>query len=77
MILKPETKELLLQLSKSPYGRALQEYLHSALDEIRDITTTKSWEETQGRQFAVKLILDLFSSMQEKKVQEKTKNQYE
>jgi hypothetical protein len=71
-----ENKQLLEQLKNSPYGRALEDYLKQNLGEILDIRTSKSWEETLGRQFAAKLIEDLFEGMTERPIAEKKKNQY-
>jgi DNA topoisomerase IA len=75
-MITPENKKLLEQLKTSPYGRALNEYLQENLQEILDIRSTKSWEETLGRQFAAKVITDLFSMMEEKPLVDKKKNMY-
>lgn len=76
MILKQENHELLEHMAKTPYGTALKEYLEAALRDIKDISTAQTWEETLGRKFAVKLVEDLFSFMKEKKIVDKSKNQY-
>lgn len=75
-MITPENKKLLEQLKTSPCGRALEAYLKENLDEILDIRTSKSWEETLGRQFAAKLIEDLFDVMIANPIAEKKRNSY-
>ncbi len=75
--IKPETKELLEQMAKTQYGRALMEFLDENYSEIGNIMETKSWEETLGRQFALNVLKDLFYFMEEKKKgPEQKPNQY-
>jgi hypothetical protein len=71
-----DTKQKLMELNNTSYGKALREYLDSQLKEIQDITKAKTWEETQGRQLAVKLIHDLFRFMEAKKVDKIDKVRY-
>lgn len=71
-----EHKKLLSELKHTQYGVALKIFLESELEELSDITTSKTWQETVGRQKAVRMIRRLFSFMEEKKTTDKTKNQY-
>lgn len=76
MIIEPELKSKLEQIPHSPQGFALLQYLELAQKELKDIETAQSWEEVQGRKFALKVINDLFIFMGEKKVVITSKNQY-
>lgn len=71
-----QQKELLQRLAKTPEGRALKVYLDGAIEELRDLQTIKSWDETQGRKWAETYIKQLFSFMEEKKTVERIKSQY-
>ena len=72
----PENKKILEELKNTHYGVALNEFLKEKYNYIGDITTIKSWDETLGRQYAVKVIKELFSFMEEQKAQIQNKNQY-
>jgi hypothetical protein len=77
MRIKPDTRKLLEELAKHHYGRALRDYLETAILELKDVTKAKSWDETLGRQLAVKTLEDLFGVISEKKSPvDKSKNQY-
>lgn len=75
-MLTPEQKKILSELKNTQFGQALRAFLDIQLDELNDITAAKSWDETLGRQHAVKVIKKLFAFMEEKKVTDKMKNQY-
>lgn len=66
-MISPDDHELLRQLSRTPYGRALRHYLDEKYAEIGNISTTKSWDETLGRQFALKFLQELFALMEDEK----------
>lgn len=76
-MIKPETKKILGDLGKNQYGAALKEFLQDELNDIGNIATAKSWEETQGRQYSVKFIKKLFSFLDGKKVESKSKIKYD
>lgn len=76
-MITPEQRKLLSEISNTSYGKALLTYLDYSLAELKDITKTKSWDETLGRQYAVKYIEDLFAMMREKKVNPPKTSQYE
>jgi hypothetical protein len=76
MIIEPQTKELLEQLPQTSHGKALIKFLDQVKEELNDISTLQSWEETIGRKNAIKMIDDLFKFMEPKKVEIKNKNQY-
>lgn len=64
MIIPNETNDTLKELANTHYGVALRDFLNQAIDEIGDIRKTESWEETQGRKFALQVIEDLFGFLQ-------------
>ncbi len=76
-MINAETKKVLADLGKSGFGNALKNFLQDELEDIGDITKSKSWEETQGRQFNVKFIKKLLSLLEGKKVEIKKKINYE
>lgn len=71
-----ENKKLLEALDKTPYGKALKEFLDEQYADIADIRKSQSWEETLGRKFALKVLEDLFATMKGNGVKERAKNQY-
>lgn len=75
-MIDPKIKEELEQLSKTTFGKALKVYLEEKKAEIGDITACKNWEDTQGRQHALKLINDLFTVMEPVKLEKTRTNQY-
>lgn len=46
-----------------PQGKALKELMESAYEELSDVTTIGSLEEMKGRQFAIKVLDNIFSSI--------------
>lgn len=76
-MISPDSIKLLEELGKTQFGKALREFIEDKKAEIGDITKSKSWEETQGRQYALNLIKDLFYFMKEKaEPVDKKKNPY-
>jgi hypothetical protein len=75
-MLQPEQRELLKQMSHSMHGRALKAFLDEQYKIIGDITSCTSWEQTVGRQFAIGVLKDIFSFLEEKPETPKTPNQY-
>lgn len=76
-MISPDSIKLLEELGKTQFGKALREFLDDKKTEIGDITKSKSWEETLGRQHALTLIKDLFYFMKEKEPPvDKKKNPY-
>jgi len=75
-MINSEQREILQELGRMRHGKALQEFLDLKYKEIGDISTVKNWEETLGRQFALKLLKELFSVLKENKTTENNKNQY-
>jgi hypothetical protein len=59
-MIRPEFKELLQALPKSPYGNALKELLTDYQAELNDVTTLKNHEEAIGRTLALELIDKIF-----------------
>ena len=78
MRITKEQEDILKNLAKTPYGIALQAFLDIKYSEINNIMTSKSWEETLGRQFALNVLKDLFMFMGTQNVDSPgKKNQYE
>jgi len=63
-----EQRQLLESMRLTNYGQALQAILSEKKEELNNVSTCKSWEETLGRKYAVDLIDDIFSFMKEKVV---------
>lgn len=74
--MKPEDKKLLEDLSRTSYGKALSTFLDIELKDLKNVSNAKSWDDTLGRQHAVRIIERLFSFMQEKKIVEKSKTDF-
>lgn len=71
-----DTQKLLEELGKTPYGDALKKYLAEELKEIGDVSKASSWEDTIGRQYAIKLVNKLFSFLSPKETVKKKKTSY-
>lgn len=76
-MLKEERQKLLLSLKDTGYGKALIEELDEALQNISDITTIQTWEETLGRKFAIRTIKRIMSFLEPKENKVVNKNQFE
>lgn len=80
-MIKPELKKLLEDMGKSPYGRALREFLDEKYDEIKDVNKIPEDAdhaiESKARKHACKVIRDLFSAMTEKSQGSNKKSPYE
>jgi hypothetical protein len=74
--MKPESKKLLQEMSKSPYGRALEEFIEEQLEIINDVSTCTSWDEVLGRKETAKSLKKLMSFITTKEIPEKIKSQY-
>lgn len=72
-----EEKEILSSIKTTQYGAVLKKFLEEEYKKIGDITKAENWEETRGRQVALALLKDLFSFLEEKKFDTKSKNIYE
>lgn len=75
-MLKPESRALLQELARTMHGNALREYLKEKREVIGDIKLCTSWEHTVGRQYALEVLDEVFSFLEEKKTTDKTPNQY-
>ena len=74
--MKQETRETLLGIKNSAYGKAIREFLEENLDKIGDINSCESWEETLGRKYALRLLKDLFSFLEDKPDKQSKTNPY-
>lgn len=62
-----DKQKLLQELGKTPYGKALKEYLEEELRSIGDVDNAKNEAELVGAQIAKKTVRKLFSFLEEKK----------
>lgn len=62
-MISPDTKRLLEELGKMPYGKALKEFIDEELKEVSDITKIESWDDALARQKAIHIVRKLFSFM--------------
>lgn len=74
--MKQENKKLLEELSHTSYGIALKEFLDEEYSLLDDVSSCTSWEDTLGRQKAIKVLDKLFAFMGKKGIDTKQKNQY-
>lgn len=73
-MISSEDKILLEGLRLTNYGKALQALLDEKYAELNNVNSCKSWEDTIGRQHAIKILDELFHFMKEKvKVENKTR----
>lgn len=63
MILKPTTTEKLKELSTMVHGTALRELIEATYEELSDVTTIETIEELKGRQFAIKVLDNVFAAV--------------
>lgn len=76
-MISPGAKELLSQMHTTPYARALREYLETEIEQLNDVSTAETWEETLGRKYTVKALRKLFYFIDEKAALDTPKkNQY-
>lgn len=76
MIIDKNTEDTLKQMSKTIYGQALISYLDQARKELDSVSKTRTFDELLGKQYAIKVIDDLFVFMGDREVSTKPKNQY-
>ena len=76
MIIQKEVEDILKQIPGTLYGQAINAYLTQARDELDSVTKITTFEELLGKQYAIKVIDELFKFMDNKKVETKNKNQY-
>jgi hypothetical protein len=74
--MRQEYVKLLQEMSKTPYGKALQAFLDEEFDKLNDVQSCKDWEDVRGRQHALKTLEGLFRFMTTKDTSDKPKNQY-
>lgn len=76
MVIPKEVEDILSQIPGTLYGQALRALLDQWKEEMNNVKTIKTIEELIGRQDAIKLVDDLFKFMDNKRVENKSKNQY-
>jgi len=59
---KQRTTEL-EKLAKSPQGEALKEFLEIKIEELRNLDTIETWEETLGRKIAIKKMREVMKKL--------------
>ena len=60
-MISPDQRKILNDLGKTQYGFALRKYLKEKYEKINDISSVTTWEETLGRQYALKTLKEIFS----------------
>lgn len=75
--MKESTKELLEQLGKSHFGKALTEFLEEEINKLDTVMGVKTIEETIGRQKAVEILKEKFWFLNLKEPEKFEKNRYE
>lgn len=75
-MLSKESRQLLEELDKTQYGRALREFVDDELAALSDVENCESWDDTLGRKHAVRILRRLFSFMQERKTIKRDPNTY-
>jgi hypothetical protein len=69
-----EKRKLLQELWKLNHGKVLREYLDDKIKELTNVKNCISWEDTLGRQYALRILNELFSFDKEpSEVQPKTR----
>lgn len=76
-MLTPEEKIMLTDLSTMPHGLVLQKLIKSEIADLKDVTTAKNWEETLGKQYAVKTLEKIISYIEADKPTKTPKISYE
>ena len=71
-----QIRQLLNELPNTAHGQALGVYLHDQYDKMNDVNLCTSWEDTRGRQIAIKMLEDIFKFMKPDTIITKTKNPY-
>lgn len=71
-----QIKTLLAELPNTAHGQAVRTYLSEKIDELDSVSDCKTWDETLGRQNAVKIMEELLRSMNIPRIDKKKKNQY-
>lgn len=75
-MLDPRNRQLLTELGSLAHGKALKEFLEERYSAINDVTSCKNWEDAVGRQYALILLKEIFTFLEEKKTVDKQPNQY-
>lgn len=76
-MIKPETRQLLVELGKTQYGKALRDFLDEQVKEVGDITKATSWDDTLGRKHFLTFVSKLYTVLEEKDIAEKSRSQYD
>lgn len=75
-MISPKSVELLREMSNTPYGKAIEEFVADKEKNIGSVKNAVSWEDTLGRKHALKVLDEILYYMGKKQPQEKGKNQY-
>lgn len=73
----PNEKKMLTELSSIPHGIVLRALIDKKMNFLRDVTLAKTWDETLGRQYAVKVLEDIISYMDADNAEPKPKPSYQ
>ena len=75
-MISPQSKELLESMSKTQYGKAIQEFLDEELLKLNNVKTIDTFDDALGRKKAVEIIDKLFMFIREKKLDNQEKSRY-
>lgn len=76
MIINKDVEDILKQIPGTLYGQALTVLLEQYKAELNNVNKITTMDELLGKQYALKLIDDIFKFMDNKRVETKNKNQY-
>ena len=75
--MNPKIKEIMKEMGKTQFGAALKVFLQDKENDLRKIEDCKTLEEVHGRTFAIQLIKDINTAMDDNKVASKSKPSYD
>jgi DNA-binding transcriptional regulator GbsR (MarR family) len=64
---KEDRDQILENLAKNRQGEALLDWITEEIQNLSDVEKFKTWDETLGKQYAVKLLRKLFKFLEKKK----------
>ena len=71
-----DLRAMLNELPNTAHGQALGLYLREKYEEMNSVENCKTWEETLGKQYAIKLLKEMFKFMKPDTIIIKSKNPY-
>lgn len=72
----PEKREVLESMKNNQFGDALRTHLAELMEELGDVESCSSWEDTMGRKHAKKFLREAFSFLGKIDKKVPKRNQY-